>query len=119
MALREQLKFEFLGSDIAEACSQKVRYHKERLEWWTNEQEEAKAALKDAAVEFEEYEYTNGVELRVGIDQAKKARYDRCRGKIDAHRTNLEAYERWYRAFTVNPNYTFQLDWQDVTYFGL
>ena len=43
---RNEWKFEYTASKLAEAAQDKINWHKERLDWWKNKKEEVFASIR-------------------------------------------------------------------------
>jgi hypothetical protein len=119
MSLRDKLQFDYAGETLAVACEKKRDHHTERRQWWEAERETAKAAFKEAGVEFREYPVTGGNRLEAVIDPPKQARLNECQQKVTDHHLRAGEYDRWARGFRANADAHFALDPDDIAYFGL
>jgi hypothetical protein len=120
MSLRDKFQFSYPGQVLAEACERRRDRHAGRCEFWEAELATAKAAFKDAGVEFREYPVTGGgTRLDAVIDPPKQQRLNECQGKVAEHRGKIEEYDRWARGFRANADSPFALDPDDIAYFGL
>jgi hypothetical protein len=119
MSKRHELKFSFQGERLAEAAKGRREHHESRLEFWQAAMEQAKAAFREGAVEFREQQITGGSRLTAVFDPERQARLDECQRKLTDHKNAAEEYARWERAFTVNGAADFELDSEDVAFFGL
>jgi hypothetical protein len=63
MTLRDKLQFSYDGQVLAEACAQRRSHHEKRRELRETELEKARAAFRDAGVEFQEYPVTGRARL--------------------------------------------------------
>jgi len=117
--LRNELWFSYAGGVLASACADQVTYHEERLEFWEAEQGQAEARLRESGVEFRVRPVTGGERLDAVVDPQRQARLNECYAKVEQHRRQVEDFQRWQRSFETNSEAAFELDAEDVAYFGL
>ena len=117
---RAEWKFEYNGGQLLSASVKKSAHHNQRKEQWTLWLAEAKEKLEAAGVQLVEDEYTTGpASIQIKVDPQLQARYHNCREKIKDHDKQIDLYEMWVRAFTTNKHLTFELDVNDIDFFGL
>ena len=119
MSLRKDLKFSYTGTVLHKACEAKREHHAGRLGYWEDELAKAKDVFKSAGVEIREYAVTGGTRLQGVIDPSAQQRMDECQGKVTEHKDKTAEYDRWSRGFKANGDATFELDPDDIAYFGL
>jgi hypothetical protein len=119
MSLRDKIQFSYTGHVLAQACAGRRAHHEGRREFWAAELEAAKAAFREAGVEFREHQVTGGTRLSAVMDPERQRRLDECQGKVTEHQQKTEEYDRWYRGFQANQGPHFTLDPEDIAYFGL
>ena len=120
MSLRPGWRFEFTTDVLLPAAQKKLAHHRERHETWTARLREAEAELKEKGVSLKEHAVSGG-EMRheAVIDYTYQQRVNECSEKMHKHARSVERYERWERAFQLNPEKSLQLDVDDIEFFGL
>ena len=119
MSLRHEWKFSFTGQDLYSAADEKAVYHETRLEFWTAEFVMAEEKVKSTGVDVREYPVTGGNRLELVIDPTLQARYEECHKKLQMHEMMADEFDRYARAFELNVDALFDLDADDIRYFGL
>ena len=112
--------FQYEVGEVADAALAKLKYHKERLEFWRAEREKAVTAVKDAGHEVREYEVTGGKDVQVVVDQTLLARLGQCNQKIREHLTKVKEYRQWVATLeTQRRSESIDLHMDDALFFGL
>jgi hypothetical protein len=119
MGQRTTWKFAYRGADLIAPTQEKVDYHRERLDWWTKEQDYTVEEVRGKGIVLHEQPMTGGYRAQVLIDPTYQQRLDECAAKVQEHRRELEVYEMYLRAFQLNRDDLLQLDAEDLRYFGL
>ncbi len=117
--MRRNWHFSYKGSDLLEPANKKVEHHAERLSWWRGELEKAEAVLKKDGLQLRERAVSGGVRHEMVIDHEYQARVRECSDKVDHHEEKHADYERYARAFELNPKSELVLDIDDIAFFGL
>ena len=118
--MRRNWKFNYKGSDLLEPTKKKVEHHAERLAFWREELMKAQTELKEKGIVMREHQMTGSHQRQEAVlDQGLQYRVSECHGKTEEHRKLHEDYERYVRAFELNPESELELDIDDIAYFGL
>lgn len=122
--LRADWKFPFTPGEIAEAASRRMEYHEERMVFWGNAREEAKAAIEEKGFEVRDYAVTGGQRAEVVVDPALAQRLGEADRKLKEHNEKTEIYGGWFRVLERASNHPFcpdplLLDHDDIRFFGL
>jgi hypothetical protein len=116
---RNAHRFQFSGKQIADAAGNKKGYHERRLSFWKEEHTKAIELARTATVEVREYAVTGGSQAQIVIDQERANRVGQCASKIASHRTSAERFAIEGAAYATQADRAFELDPDDVTYFGI
>ncbi len=117
--LRNDIRFSYGGAVLATACRERKDHHDARLEYWRAELESAKAAYREAGIQIREHQVTGGTRLSGVIDTEREQWMNKCQEKVRAHESRAGEYGRWLRGFEVNSGMFFDLDPDDIAFFGL
>lgn len=116
---RNTHRFHFSGVTIAKAARAMQKHHQDRITWWKVEQEAAIVKAKAAGVEVRESDVTGGKRVDVIIDPSVQSRLSECASKINSHRQKAERFELEADAYETQSGMPFELDPDDVVYFGI
>ena len=124
--IRNDWKFEYTASKLAEAAQAKVDWHTERLVWWRNKKNEVFAIIRKEGIEVDEKispafqspksrDYDRGAQVMVRNDLQKDL--DECMEKLSAHTQRLNEYSGWQQVLAANPESRQSLDINDCLFF--
>jgi len=127
--LRNEWKFRYTASQLANAAKEKRDHHQSRLEWWNNKQKEVVAQIKENGLEVSEAstlasEYSiaassahwfGNAQLVVNTDYQKKL--NECHQKIQSHKNKAAEFDGWLQMLESNPDAIVPLDSEDFLFF--
>lgn len=120
---RQEHRFQFSASVIAQAAEAEATYHEVRYNWWAEEYRAAVERVKaTASVEIRTYAVTGGERADVVVNYGDPAAYKRMGEafqKIQEHRQAAERYRSDARIYATQGDRTYELDTVDVYYFRL
>lgn len=120
MSLRRDWKFEFTTDVLLPATAAKLAHHRERHEWWQGELFKAETELKEKGLSVRAHRVSGGEQRHEAvIDHTYQRRVQECSEHLHKHAQSVEGYERWERAFKLNPGKSLELDEKDIAFFGL
>lgn len=117
--MREQWKFTHGTEHLVKACEEKRAHHEARLTHYEAEHTNVMAEIKERGLNFEEVQYTGGSNLVAKADPVLAERLKVARRRRDFHRERAAEFARWKRAFELSSEAQYQLDIEDVEFFGL
>jgi len=125
---RNEWKFDYTASTLANAAQEKVRIHQERLNWWTTKREEVMTTIRAEGLEIDERlvfssralspkvrDFDRGAEIMIRNDLKKDL--DECLKKLGLHTAKLSEYKSWQQVLTANPENRLSLDVADWQFF--
>lgn len=124
--LRNDWKFEYKASTLADAARKRLGHHEERLAFWRAKKDEVWATIRREGLEVNEriamadrspksFDYERGAKVLVRNDL--QADLDEVLAKLKYH-TNLHAqFHGWCQALEANPDVVFELDIDDWQFF--
>lgn len=116
---RDDLTFEYLSGDVAEAAQGQLEHHQKRLDYWKDEREFIKEKIEEAGLQIRERQVTGGTNYEVVADQELQQRFNQCHRKIDQHREKIEEYDKWVKVLRNRPETEpIWLDMEDILYFN-
>lgn len=124
--LREQWKFRYVGSELSQAASERLAYHRERLKWWKNKRSAVIDSIRADGLDFDEslvMEYQTPKSrdwersTRVTIRQDLRSQLDECLRKLSHHTEKASSYAAWCEVLQANPDASLKLDHEDWQFF--
>ena len=123
---RNEWKFDYTASRLAEAASDKTAYHRERLNFWRTTREGVMATIRAEGLEIDEKialgyrnpkgrDWERGAEVMIRNDLQKDL--DECLEKLKWHTDKLEQYVGWQQVLEANPENRQSLDIEDWLFF--
>ena len=119
MANRREWKFAYPADRLRRAAAEKKAYHQERHRFWTKELKKAENEVRNHGIDFRDYQVTGGSRLEAVIDPSLAKRYSESRRKLEKHQDRIDEYDRFERAFAKHLDDSYELDIDDMTFFGL
>lgn len=120
---RQEHRFQFPATVIAQAADTEAKYHEVRHNWWTEEYRAAVARVKaTASVEIKTFLVTGGERADVVVNYGDPAAYKRMGEafqKIQEHRQAAGRYRSDAHIYNTQGERTYELDADDVAYFRL
>ena len=124
--LRNEWKFQYTATQLADAATERVTFHQKQLDFWNGKRTEIMTTIKDEGIEINE-------KIAVGFSNPKARDWDRG-GEIMirndlrkaltetfeklAYHTGLrDAYSGWEQVLQANPDSLQSLDIQDWLFF--
>lgn len=114
MSLRHEWKFPYKATEIAQAGRKRIAYHEGRVEYWKAEKVRAEAEAGEEPAQTDELAKAYSNTRRVNNQRA----FD-CAQKIDEHETAILKLKLYSRALETNATANYDLDAEDVDFFGL
>lgn len=123
MAERNDHKFEFRANVIAGAARNEARYHRERIDHWTERRDQAKAKVASTiSAKLIEQPMTGGMGYSVIADYGDREAWDElqlAQQKISTHRLAAERHESDAEVYGSQGERPYMLDAEDVHHFRL
>ena len=116
--LRDKWEFQYLGKDLSDRLTERIRYERERIAAWKAELDAAEADLRAKGVAFRQQPITGGHRLETVLDQERQQRVQIAHNKIDGHRQRLDAYLVFEEALRESPDAELRLHADDVRFFS-
>ena len=123
---RNEWKFDYTASALAEAAQVRLAYHHERLSFWNAKREEVLANIRSEGIEVDEkivlgyrnpksrdWERGGKVMIRNDLQQHLEEVYE----KLHWHTEKLSGYEAWQQVLAANPENRLSLDVDDWQFF--
>jgi len=123
---RDEWKFEYTATRLAEAADAKIAHHSERLAFWKGKRDEVLATIRAEGLEIDEkivvgyqspksrdWERANRVSVRDDLRQ----KLDEVLEKLRHHTEQLTQYEGWSQMLRANPEQRVGLDIDDWLFF--
>ena len=114
MSLRHQWKFPYKALDVAKAAKNRTAYHESRLEYW--QKEKARADAEEAEEPAGEDQFAKAYSNTRTVNNQRS--YD-CANKIAEHEQSVLKLKLYARALEQNATANYDLDAEDVDFFGL
>jgi hypothetical protein len=116
---RHTWTFQYESAEVKDAAKEKAEYHRQHQGHWGIEAAAAEAAVKEKGIEVRGVEQTGGRRAEVVLDQPLARALDEAQQKRDSHRKQAEEYESWVAVLEAAPDKTLELEWDDISFFGL
>jgi hypothetical protein len=124
--LRQEWKFDYTASKLAEAAQAKRQFHQERFDWWKDKKDQVIAQIRAEGLEIDEkiaLEYVSpksrdwerGSQVTVRDDLRKNL--DECLKKLAYHTGLISDYHGWHQVLSANPEVRLSLDHEDWLFF--
>ena len=124
--LRDEWEFNYKIETIAEATTNKLQFHQERLKWWKEKKEQVMAKIREDGLEIDENivmeylspksrDWERGAQVTVRDDLKKDL--DECLKKLAYHTAFIDDFNGWNQLLVGNPNATLGLDHSDWLFF--
>jgi len=124
--LRNEWKFEYAASKLAEASQNKIDWHTERLNWWKTKKDEVFTTIRSEGLEVDEKisarfnnpksrDWEGGAQVMIRNDLQKDL--DECLEKLQSHTKCLNDYKGWHQVLIANPENRLSLDIADWLFF--
>lgn len=124
--LRNNWKFEYAASRLAEAAAGKKAFHQERLDWWKTKRDEVMKTIRAEGIEIDEkivLTYSNpkardwdrGAEVMIRNDLQKDLQ--ECLKKLQYHTERVDDYDGWQQVLAANPESRQEIDQEDWLFF--
>jgi hypothetical protein len=118
--LRKEWQFQANVEQLVRAVGERLDYHNQRIDYWTNEQNVSLEKLKEQGLEVTELEVTGGIRADVRFDAKLMERLNEAKAAIKRHKAKREEYEVWSRTFSREPEErSLNLNSDDIEFFGL
>ena len=120
--MRNEWVCELSVAEILEAAKEKLKWHKDRLDFWTETREKTEAQIKNSGLTIEKsvaagYS-TTGRPPSVSIDSAMLADLNECNTKIAEHKNKEFGYASWVQFLSsCRPKDRYMLNPEDWRYF--
>lgn len=124
--LRDEWVFNYKIETIAEATTNKLQFHQDRLKWWKEKKEQVMAKIREDGLEIDENivmeylspksrDWERGAQVTVRDDLKKDL--DECLKKLAHHTAFIDDFNGWNQLLVGNPNATLGLDHSDWLFF--
>jgi hypothetical protein len=124
--LRDEWKFEYTASKIAEAVTQKIAYHDEMLDFWKSKRGEVIELIRSEGIEVDEKialaycnpkarDWQDSSEVMIRNDLRKDV--VECSRKLAYHTGLRDTYDGWKQVLEANPTSRQALDISDWLFF--
>lgn len=116
---REKWTVKVKASRLEACCIERMKYHKERMGFWSAERVKSDKALKEKGITIQQFEVTGGTRSEAKLDPSLVARLGECQAK---EKSNSEAFAKFgaYKAmFKLLGDSEVELNADDVLYFNI
>ena len=123
---RNEWKFDYTASALADAAQSRIDFHQERLSFWKIKREDVLTQIRSEGVEVDEkivlgyrnpksrdWERGGKVMIRNDLQQDLEEVYE----KLHWHTEKLTAYDAWQKVLAANPENRLSLDVDDWQFF--
>ena len=123
---RNEWKFDYTASTLADAAQSRIDFHQERLSFWKIKREDVLAQIRSEGVEVDEkivlgyrnpksrdWERGGKVMIRNDLQLNLEEVYE----KLHWHTEKLTAYDAWQKVLAANPENRLSLDVDDWQFF--
>lgn len=132
MSNRGLWKFPYLADKLLAASIVKQDYHKDRLKWWLDKQDEIKEKIKSEGIEIDESLAVDFVKDRTGSASNNFSNYrgpvasirndllndlGECVSKSNEHRGKMRDYNAWEQVLSSQGSASFDLYQDDWLFF--
>lgn len=126
--LRDNWKFTYTASRLAEGAETKLKFHEERIAFWKKQKDELVAEIRKDGLEVSEStalgyaspksrDYERGAKVMVRNDLKEKL--DECMEKLAYHTGKRRDFAGWVQVLRGNPEEWLEADMEDwLFYFG-
>lgn len=120
---RDEWKFEYTASHLADAANKKKSTHTEKQRWWEDKKAEVMAKVRESGIEIRDsvaasYSSTKGgYGPQIEVDEGMQRDLTECQQKIREHEKLVRDYDAWTQVLTANPEARLQLDHEDYVFF--
>ncbi|MGH8041532.1 MAG: hypothetical protein ACREPN_05760 [Rudaea sp.] len=123
---RDQWRFEYAAGKLAEAAAVKMKFHRERLEWWKTKRKEVMDKIRSEGLEIDEKIAVGYVSPKaqdwqrssqISVRDDLRSNLDECQTKLSHHTTQLRDYDGWHQALSANPDVPLRLHIDDWLFF--
>lgn len=124
--LRDDWKFDYTATQLADAAREKITFHEGQLDFWKKKRAEIMATIKDEGIEINE-------KIALAFDNPKARDWDRGGDimirndlrkalletfeKLKYHTRSRDTYDGWHQVLTANNAHSFSLDISDWLFF--
>jgi hypothetical protein len=114
LSLRHQWKFPYKAADISKAAAKRTAYHEGRIAYWQEQKVKAEAELKEEPEVADQFAkaYSN-------TRSVNNTRVFDCAQKVGEHEEAVLKLKLYARALQTNATANYDLDAEDVDFFGL
>lgn len=120
---RNEWKFQYTASKLAEAASAKRTKHQGKLQWWEDKKAETMKKVTEMGIEVHDSvasNYSNtkgGYGPEIMIDSGLQRNLTECQRKIMEHHKLVQEYDAWFQVLTGNSESRVDLDHDDYLFF--
>lgn len=120
---RDEWKFTYTASKLAEAAAAKHEKHSKKLLWWEEKKKEVMAKVAESGIEVQDSvaaSYSNtkgGFGPQIKIDAGLQRDLTECQEKIMEHHRRANEYVGWVQVLKANPEARLDLHHDDYLFF--
>lgn len=123
---RDEWKFEYAATQLAEAAQAKARLHQERLSWWKGQKDQVMDTIRAEGLEIDEkvvgqQSVMKGRDwqdaTRVTVRNDLRQQLDECLKKLSYHTEKLHSFRGWIEILEANTQSRLALDHEDWRFF--
>ncbi len=128
---KNEWTFRYTAKQLAEAATEKISYHDERLEFWNSKREQTIAEIRADGIEVNEKtviqsqrvspqnlkgrDWSSGGDVMIRNDLRKSL--TETYEKLSYHTARRDQYQGWLKALSDNPENSHDLDMDDWQFF--
>lgn len=122
-SLRDEWKFTYQASALADAAHKKLETHERKLQWWQKRADEVMEEIRSHGIEVAEsaaagYSFTKGnFGPQVTVDDKLTKQLTECHSKAREHEAHIAAYKGWVQVLAANAHKQLDLTHDDWLYF--
>lgn len=123
---REEWRFEYTASNLAEAAATKMAFHAERLQWWKDKRKQVMDEIRSHGLAIDEtisMAYLNpksqdwASSTQVSIRDDLRDNLTECQKKLAHHTQKQHEYDGWHQVLSANPEQRLRLVINDWLFF--
>lgn len=124
--IRNEWKFEYLASKLADAAGARAAHHRDRLDWWRGNKDKVLDTIRSEGIEIDEkivLEFSSPKSrdwqdaTRVSVRNDLRADLNECLKKLAYHTQQLASYSAWSEVLSANAAASLSLDHEDWQFF--
>ena len=120
MGKREKWTVKVPVEMLRSCCDERMRFHTNRLEFWTTEREQSESLLRSDGIKVKHFAVTGGQRTEAQLDPSMAARVAECEQRQKANKDSMNRFRAFKSMLSLMPQGTeMELNADDILYFNL